>query len=232
MFLFSSFPSLFVIHRTKGLLTKVLNIIIIISKPVERRKNKLIDTTILFGSTTLILGIIACIFTYLQLKQKNDISLASEYLKIHENIVVLGSREKTVGLLPEIVNHAQKGDIVFGHCRICTGYPEAFYRAISEAISRGVIFQAVVSKRPESEEFINRLICYDPKLFDIRIYDGDLYTSVFGIREKEVTLCYYFSNELIGIYFKDTLTTKYIESNFNAILKKSKDARKMKKKSS
>ena len=59
----------------------------------------------------------------MQITIRRTLSAAEEYIKIHDKITVLGSREKTVELLSEIVDRAENGDILFGHCRICTGYP-------------------------------------------------------------------------------------------------------------
>lgn len=177
----------------------------------------MIDLTGFIPVLTILLGVISCYLTYTQLKIQKTVKTASEYMKIHDEMTVLGSRERTVELLSEINNKAERGDVVFGHCRVCTAYPNKFYISLYEAISRGVKFQAIVTEKPESRYFIDFLLNLDPNHMEVRKPKEALFSSVYGIRGKEVLFMYHMIDKSIGIHYKDPVTTKYIEIAFDNI---------------
>jgi len=177
----------------------------------------LIDLMNIYQIVTVVLAIVTCYLAYRQLKAQKTVRVASEYIKIHDKIMVLSSREKTVELLSEITNKAKKGEIVFGHCRICTGYPKEFFISLSEAVSRGVKFQSIVSERPESKEFRDFLLGLDPNYVEVRRPTEELYASVYGIKGKEVLFMYHMIDESIGVHYRDPMTTKYIDTAFDVI---------------
>lgn len=175
----------------------------------------MINLNDIYPITTIVLGAVACYLAYRQLKLQKKVKAASEYIKIHDKIQVLSSREKTIELLSEISEKAKKGDTIFGHCRFCTGYPKEFFISLSEAVSRGVKFQAIISERPESKEFKDFLQGLNPNYVEVRKPKRELYASVYGIKGKEVLFMYHLMDKSIGIHHKDPVTTKYIETVFD-----------------
>lgn len=134
-------------------------------------------------------------------------------------IMVSGSREKITELMSEIMSRAEKGDMLFGQDRTCTGYPQKFFTSISTAVERGVKFQAIIVEKPESRDFINFLLGLDPRYVEVRKSKSEIYSTVFGIRGKEVLICYHMINRSIKMHLRNPLTTKYIEEAFDKIWK-------------
>ncbi len=134
-------------------------------------------------------------------------------------IMVSGSREKIIELMSEIMNRAEKGDILFGQDRFCTGYSKKFFTSISTAVERGVKFQVVIVEKPVSKDFINFLLGLDPRYVEIRKSKSEIYSTVFGIKGKEVLICYPMMNRAIKMHLRNPLKTKYIEEAFDKIWK-------------
>jgi len=84
-------------------------------------------------------------------------------------------------------------------------------------VARGVKFQAVIVEKPESREFIDFLLGLDPRYVEVKKPKSEIYSSVFGIRGKEVLICFHLIDRSIGIHFKDPVATKYIEIAFDKI---------------
>jgi len=146
---------------------------------------------------------------------------SSDSLRLHERITAIYGREKVVGMLPPMVRRAKAGDVIFGQCRDCTGYPRDLALEMAGAARRGVRIQALIADRPESGEFMSNVMKAKERFSDLveyRFHPGDVYSSLFGIRGKEVLEYYHLSDgPNLGIHFNDPIITRYREISFDGL---------------
>jgi len=146
---------------------------------------------------------------------------SSGLLRLHERITVIYGREKVIEMLPALARRARTGEVIFGQCRDCSGYPRDFAMEMGSAARRGVRIQALVANRPESAEFMLSLRRAREKfaeLVEYRFHSGDVYASLFGIRGREVLEYYHLSDgPNLGIHFNDPIITKYREISFDSL---------------
>jgi hypothetical protein len=146
---------------------------------------------------------------------------SSDRLRLHERITVIYGREKAIQMLPALARRAKTGEVIFGQCRDCTGYPRDLAVEMGGAARRGVRIQALIADRPESAEFMSTLkkakVMF-PDLVEYRSHSGDVYASLFGIRGREVLEYYHLSDgPNLGIHFNDPIITKYREISFDGL---------------
>ncbi|MGH9920674.1 MAG: hypothetical protein ACRD6W_17615, partial [Nitrososphaerales archaeon] len=136
---------------------------------------------------------------------------SSDSLRLHERITAIYGREKIVQMLPAIVRRSKTGEVIFGQCRDCTGYPRELAMELGVAARRGVRIQALIANRPESGEFMSNVMKAKekfPDLVEYRFHPGDVYSSLFGIRGREVVEYYHLSDgPNMGIHFNDPIIT-------------------------
>lgn len=184
-------------------------------------------TTNFFYITTIILGIVTAYLTYLQLRHSKTLSTQPERVIVpHKDVRILKGRPATVELLSEITSRAKEGDVLFGHCNLCTDYPKDFYVELPKAISRGVNILFIIRKNPDSEPFLKYVLTLkrlNPG--KVRVLTTDMeYIRMFGIMGKEVLVALPLEDEFLGIHFANSRVTKYLTIAFNEISRSSKEA--------
>jgi hypothetical protein len=146
---------------------------------------------------------------------------SSDLVRLHERITAVYGREKVVQMLPALARRAKTGEVIFGQCRDCTGYPRELAAEMGSAARRGVRIQALIANRPESGEFMSNVMKAKekfPDLVEYRFHPGDVYSSLFGIRGREVLEYYHLSDgPNLGIHFNDPIITKYREISFDGL---------------
>jgi len=164
--------------------------------------------------------IAAAYFAWRQYKVSKEYENLKNIIKLHRCIEILKKREEVVNKLVDIILHADRGDIIFGHCNTCSNYPDSFYTELQHAVGRGVKVEFVVRSNPGSENFLTKLRGLNRDNVRIKVSDVD-YIRLFGIRGKEVIFAVNFNGDYYGIYLKDDKVTKYLEKSFDAVWQES-----------
>lgn len=139
---------------------------------------------------------------------------------IHDKIDVIYSRQRAVQVKVEMLKMSKEGDVFFGICRICTGFSSELFDEATKAVLRGVKTEMIMSDRPETEDlkaFFESLKAQNIERVQFKLHRGEVFSSFFGIRAKEVIHQYHFKDSFVAIHFSDPLATKSAEETFDSI---------------
>ena len=152
-------------------------------------------------------------YAYIDRKYNLLKSIEKNELVPHPNIKIYLGRERLTKALVELVNQAQKGDLLFGQCRTCMNYPKEYFIALSNAVKRGVFINFIVHKSLDTTPFVNFLHTLNPNQVEVRHVEHE-YIRVLGILNKGIILATPQIDSYISIYFNDNRVTRYIYKSY------------------
>lgn len=169
---------------------------------------------------------------WIRREKQNSTNLEEKYIsgfrgfvsaeaKLHPHLIFYPGREKTVKSLTEIMNRAEKGDLLFGMCRTGTDYPSEFYDALSKSVGRGVKINLIIPKSIEASFFVKFLLDLKRESVQIRTTRSE-YIRMMGIVDKQVLIAIAFPDAYFGLHFIDKGVSDYFYNYFLQFWKKSK----------
>jgi hypothetical protein len=165
-------------------------------------------------SANLVLGIVATSatvvatwFAWLQIRGRRP----KEIVRVADKIRIYIGRENVVQAFAEMLEDAPDGGHVYGQCRSCTDFPDAFYRCILEAAGRGVRFRFIVSPGPDGDAFTGHVRGVSTMMVKRKEIQ---HSRVFGVEGKEAVYVVSAPNGYVGIRVLDPTAAKHQQAAF------------------
>lgn len=140
--------------------------------------------------------------------------------RMHANLAILRGRPAVVEVLPEIIDRAVSGDLLFGSCNTCSDYPSSFYSSLPQAVERGARVLFVTRTGYDNQGFIAEIHSVKrlaPDRVQLLTSSHD-YLRVFGIENKEVIVAITLADNFLGIHARDSRVTRYFKLAFDEVV--------------